>query len=190
MYSTGTHVCFLEPVNLPAPLPTVTAASPSLLHNLLCSVKSSSQTDQAWQHDNRRLLHIVWSTWAAISLYSPHKKKVGSHSPLQRRGSLQTPACTRGKLLGTSLLFISLTFLLHSAVRCASSQSAGLLSTLLSLQMGQHFWEGFEEGKRKKIAIWTILKSGTGHKQGSSDVITSKGLNYCWKKSTRKVYMS
>lgn len=152
MYSTGTRVCFLGPVNLPAPLPTVTSASPSLLHNLPCSVKSSSQTDQAWQHDNRKDFFILFGVHGLPSLFtvSIKKKKVGSRSPLRRRGSLQTPACTQGKLLGTSLLFISLTFLLHSAARCASSQSAGLLSTLLSLQMGQHFWGGLEEGERKK----------------------------------------
>lgn len=75
MYSTGTHVCFLKPVNLPAPLPTVTSASPSLLHNLLCSVKSSSQTDQARQHDNRKDFFILFGVHGLPSLFTVFIKK-------------------------------------------------------------------------------------------------------------------
>lgn len=149
-------------------------------------MKSSSWIDETWQHNNRKEFFILFtSIWAAISLYNLHGSCLWQS--ITETGATPNPQPARGGIgLGRWLcLFPSDILSSLCSVLCASSQSAGSLSTLLSLQAGQHYWAVLEKKKKKNI-IGTLPKSGTRHKQGWSDMITSKRLHYCCRITNRK----
>ena len=121
-------------------------------------MKSSSWIDQTWQHNNRKEFFILFtSIWAAISLYNLHGSCLWQS--ITETGATPNPQPARGGIgLGRwSCLFPSDILSSLCSVLCASSQSAGSLSTLLSLQAGQRYWAVFGKKKKKKHN-WDLTK--------------------------------
>lgn len=78
----------------------------------------------------RGVLHIVWTTWAAISLYIQLSLTVYYGD----RGAAPIPLPARTEdAWDIGPIYFLLTFFLYYIVRCACSQSAGSLSTLPSI---------------------------------------------------------
>lgn len=78
----------------------------------------------------RGVLHIVWTTWAAMSLYIQLSLTV--YYGDWGAAPIPQPARTEA-VWDIGPIYFPLTFFLYYIVRCACSQSAGALSTLPSI---------------------------------------------------------
>lgn len=119
------NTCCFTSVNLPAQLST-SLYFPLVVFNSPSRVKSSSQISQTRQHNKRKEFFILFGAYGLPFRFKVFMK-VLYNSLLRRRGYSKPPAWDIGPI------YFPLTFFLHYVVCCASSQSAGSLSTLLSL---------------------------------------------------------
>lgn len=159
-------------------------------------MKSSSQADQAWQDDEREDFFILFGAHGLPSLFTLFIDVV-SNSPLRRgraRCGPPGPPCTyarrhahthRGESCSRHDSYL---FLWHSGFVVAAPPASPLARCPLS-EVSQ--WTALFGGngrrrrrrrgvKGKKKVIGIVLKSRTRHKQGSSDTVMSKGLDYFW----------
>ncbi len=95
------------PVNVAAQLSTIIFTFPLVVFNSLSSVKSSSQTDQTWQHNNRGDFFVLFETYGLPFLFTIFMKVV-SNSLLRRLGDdSKPPAWTQGSCSGLSSYLFS-----------------------------------------------------------------------------------
>lgn len=88
------HLFVFMPVNLPARLSTVIFAFPLVVLNSPSAVKSSSQSDQTWQPNNRKEFFILFGAHGLPSRFTVFMKVV-SNSLLRRWGATPDPQPAR-----------------------------------------------------------------------------------------------